>query len=228
MNKKLLLSLGAPILTVLPFAAMVSCSTAIDIDTEIKRFNTSVQTKDKNLLAWDSAQTIQDATTVENKLKALEVFATVPKIAKGYELVIKSAKVNSTTKTTVDVLVSIHETNKPDIKKETTFKVEGFKMNTLETEAAKFDTPKETTDSTITSAEAVAKVNAESEQADKLIALKSFVDVPSISDQFGLEILKIEIDPSSASSVNVTISIHTTTTPAEAKEVTFRILGLKV
>ncbi|MGL5617871.1 MAG: hypothetical protein ACRCWU_02305 [Metamycoplasmataceae bacterium] len=225
MNKKLLLSLEVPILTILPFSAMVSCSTAIDIDTEVKKFNTTVQTKNKELLAWDSAQTIIDATTPENKLKALEVFANVPKIAKGYELVIESAEVNSNIKTTIDVTVFIHEIDKPSIKKEATFKVEGFKVDTLEEEAAKFNSPQQTTDPSITVGEAMARVN-EVVSENKLEALKTFVDVPNVSQGFGLNIIEIELDPESSTSVNVKISVYRNTTPVRAIEVTFRILGL--
>ncbi|MGL5205777.1 MAG: hypothetical protein ACRC7B_02575 [Metamycoplasmataceae bacterium] len=227
MNKKLILLLGAtPILTILPFAAMASCSTAIDIDTEIKKFNITVQTKNKDLLAYDSAKTIEDANTPENKLKALEVFANVPKISKGYELVVKSASVNATTKTTIDVLISIHETDKPEIKKDATFKVEGFKVDTLEIEAKRFEDPKQTNDTSLTVIEAIARVNDAVDQPAKLEALKTFVDVPNVSLGFGILIMEINPDPESTTSINVKISVYTNTTPARAIEVTFRILGL--
>ncbi|MGL5591107.1 MAG: hypothetical protein ACRDCH_03510 [Metamycoplasmataceae bacterium] len=226
MNKKLLLSLGAPILTFLPFTTIVSCSTAIDIDTEIKKFNTSVQTKNKDLIAYDAAQTIENAPTQEEKLKALEAIANVPKISKEYEMTIKSAKVNETTKTTIDVLVSIHEKTKPDIKKDTTFKVEGFKVDTLEIEASKFNDPVQTNDLSLTVTEAIARVNDATDQVAKLNALKTFVDVPSVSPGFGIEIMEIKVDPASNTTLNVTMSIYTNTTPARAIEVIFTILGL--
>ncbi|MGL5732709.1 MAG: hypothetical protein ACRCXE_01390 [Metamycoplasmataceae bacterium] len=228
MNKKLLLSLGAPILTVLPFAAVVSCSAETTIYTESDRFDITVQTKDKSLLAWDSVEMIEDAATQEDKLNVLEVLANVPKIAKGFELVIEEARKVPYDWRSLYVRLSIFETTKPNVKSEAVFSVEGFKADPIEIEIAKFKDSKQATES-ISASEAVQIVDDAIDkaqgQAVVLDALKTFVNVPAVSPEFELNIMLAEINPDSNTSVDVTIWIIDRAIPYKNDSVTFTITG---
>ncbi|MGL5732708.1 MAG: hypothetical protein ACRCXE_01385 [Metamycoplasmataceae bacterium] len=224
MNKKLLLSLGAPILTVLPFAAMVSCSAEVNLTTEKEKFNITVQTKDKNLLAWDSARTIEDATTQEDKLRLLEAFADVPKISEGFKAVIDSAWVDPDYWSTIKVSFKISETANPDSETITYFTVEGFKIDPIEIEVAKFKNSKPTIAS-ISAAEAVQRFHDVLMPVARLEVLKTLVDVPSISSEFELGVLRVDISPGSDKSIDAVIKISSIAIPEKAVNVTFKITG---
>ena len=145
--KKLLLGLGTLSIAILPVAAVVSCGTesATTLEKEAAKFTTTV-TKTPTTTTEVAVKSITDAADATAKATALAVFAEVPTVSEGFTTEVKSAAVDTTTKTTVNVKIVITETAGEAGKntKEVIFSVTGLtavetpETPTMETEIAKF------------------------------------------------------------------------------------------
>ena len=230
--KKLLLGLGTISLAILPVAAMVSCSTTTPtLDTEAANLAKEFKAKTATTTTTAAVKSITDAKDAVAKLAALKVLVDVPALAEGFAFEVKSATINSTKPTQVDVKITVTETGSTEATKPTkdvTLLITGLTAGeaveaTLDTEAAKFGSKVTKTPNT-TQADALATFTGD-DAAAKLAALKVLVDVPTLADGFTFEVKSAAV--SGATDLDVKITI-TKTAGATTKDVTFKVTGLKV
>ncbi|MGL6125316.1 MAG: hypothetical protein ACRC1F_02375 [Metamycoplasmataceae bacterium] len=216
--KKLLLGIGASLLAILPIAAVVSCSSSTPIETEAAKFK-SAETINNGVTADEAAKAITTASTPEAKKTELAKYYKAPELSTGFTFDVKDAKVNSKTSTTLDVTVTIEETEVEANTKDITFEITKF-MSAVEFEAAKFKEAV-TKDATITATVAAKAINDASTQEAKKTELAKYFTIPALSDGFTYEIMKVE---ASGTKIDVEIKVSQTT-PSENATVKFSVTG---
>ena len=218
--KKLLLGLGTVSLAILPVAAMVSCSTTeTTLDTEATKFTVSLEAKTPATTTTEAVKSIMDGKDAPAKLLALETLVgkdKLPTIADGFTFEVKSAMVNSKTDTTVDVKITITETDSTETVKTKDATLSITKLTkatapttTLALEAAKYDISLAvlSTEAAKTSAAAAALFTGDA--AAQLAVLKTLVgdNVPTTSEGFTFEVTTAVVG-----SVNTTVEVTITVT----------------
>ena len=218
--KKLLLGLGTVSLAILPVAAMVSCSTTeTTLDTEATKFTVSLEAKTPATTTTEAVKSIMDGKDAPAKLLALETLVgkdKLPTIADGFTFEVKSAMVNSKTDTTVDVKITITETDSTETVKTKDATLSITKLTkatapttTLALEAAKYDISKPTQDKAITANGALALFVAADTSELKTGILETLVgkdNVPKTSPGFTFEVTTVVVG-SDNTTVEVTITV---------------------
>ncbi|MGL5205775.1 MAG: hypothetical protein ACRC7B_02565 [Metamycoplasmataceae bacterium] len=239
MNKKILLGIGATLLTALPLAAIVSCTQSttnpnIIIDTQAKLFNNPITTSNPHVDPQLVVDTINEAASSQEKLTVVRVYANVPTLSDGFELEVISAAVREreTSKEAVDVSIRIVETANINIFREVILKIEGFQsINLIEsdiyTEAAKFDVA--TTKLHNTSAiKVVNNINSVEGEQNKLYSLSLIVDLPTLTYGYSFKVISANINLTDKSVVDVIISVFHVNKPSDSTETTYEIRGFKI
>ncbi|MGL5733118.1 MAG: hypothetical protein ACRCXE_03540, partial [Metamycoplasmataceae bacterium] len=152
------------------------------IDIEAAKFASST-TITPVTSAIDAAKSINQALGDAAKLNALGIFANVPTLAQGFEFKVKSAKVNGSIETSVDVVISIMETGKPQTTRDIVYLVTGLKNSTVIIEAAKFNNPITTSKPNSNVADLVTNINNASD-VEKVNIIKGFANLPSLAYGF--------------------------------------------
>ena len=196
--KKLLLGLGTLSLAILPVAAMVSCSTETKptLEAEAEKFNVSVASKLKDVTTTDVAKEINEAKTPETRLVAVEKYATLPTMAEGFTLEIKSAIIKAVElSTVVEVIITVTETTNTDTatnSKDVLFSISELMIDqtipTLASEAEKFSAVT-TTSTDVTAITAAAAIVALQTQEERMKEVAKYATLPVLSDGFTFEIV---------------------------------------
>ncbi|MGL5643874.1 MAG: hypothetical protein ACRCW3_03845 [Metamycoplasmataceae bacterium] len=196
------------------------------LEREAANFNTSVITTNPAMASETAVESIQMSGTPEEKLSALEAFANVPTLDPRFNFEILSANVDNQTKTTVNVQVKVFEIANPGNFKEVTFRVIGL-TTLIEIEAGRFNTSVMTTNPTMASTTAVNNIQSAGTPGEKLTALKSFANVPTLDPRFEVEILAAEVDDQVNTTVNVRVKIFEKINSGNSREVTFKVTNLQ-
>ncbi|MGL5591106.1 MAG: hypothetical protein ACRDCH_03505 [Metamycoplasmataceae bacterium] len=229
MNKKLLLGLGATLLPMLPFVAVVSCSSTdkVTIDTEVKKFEISVKTTNKDLMASEAANNINNAADENAKLNALKALVeSLPSLDKTFDFAVKSATPDSTLDTTLNVLITVFEVNNKTNAQDVTYKITDFQSR-LDIEARKFETSIETKDKNILVTDAVDSINVATDPTAKLDALRVLADVPTLSQGFDFLVGSAMPNTISPNTIEVSIEVFEVGT-SNKKIVIYLITGFKL
>ncbi|MGL5732711.1 MAG: hypothetical protein ACRCXE_01400 [Metamycoplasmataceae bacterium] len=229
MNKKLLLGLGATLLPIVSLVAVVSCSSSdkVTIDTEVKKFDTSVKTTNKDLMASEAVISINNAADKTAKLNVLKTLvASLPSLDKAFDFEVKSAAADSTTMTTLNVSISVFEIEDKTNSKDATYKVTDF-ITVLDKEAKKFETSVDTKNKDIIPNDAVDSINVAIDPSAKLDALKALVDVPTLSAGYDFIIGSANVNSIINTTIDVSIEVFEVGT-SNKKTVTFLITGFKI
>jgi hypothetical protein len=231
--KKLLLGLGTLSLAILPVAAMVSCSATPSLNEETNKLNISVASKIKDVTTTIVATEINSALNEDAKLAAVDKYATLPTLADGFKLEVKSAEVNGET---VEIKITVTETANTDTttnSKDAIFTIKELVAvkPTLETEFNKINTNRETIIPSKTSTAAAASIIVASDKDSKEATLKLLVDIPTLAEGFTLEVKSAKINSTTKTSIDVLIAvteIANTDTTTNSKEATLTITGLTI
>ncbi|MGL5617870.1 MAG: hypothetical protein ACRCWU_02300 [Metamycoplasmataceae bacterium] len=185
MNKKLL-GLGATFLPMVPLVvAVVSCSSTakVTIDTEAKKFEISVETIEKDIMASEAVNSINNAIDDEGKLNALkELVGTLPTLDKEFGFRVKSAEVNSIY-TVMDVTIRVFEIKNEKNAKDANYRIRDFQTY-LDREAKKFETSVETKNKNISPNDAVDSINLATNFSAKRAALENLAVIPTLREGF--------------------------------------------
>ena len=235
--KKLLLGLGTVSLAILPVAAMVSCSTTeTTLDTEATKFTVSLEAKTPATTTTEAVKSIMDGKDAPAKLLALETLVgkdKLPTIADGFTFEVKSAMVNSKTDTTVDVKITITETDSTETVKTKDATLSITKLTkatepagpTLDTEVAKLNISQVTKTPATVVTVAIDSITNAADSAAKLLALKVLADVPELEVGFSIEVKSATISGTTDMTVIITVT-QDGTEPIATKDAIFTITGL--
>ncbi|MGL5732653.1 MAG: hypothetical protein ACRCXE_01110 [Metamycoplasmataceae bacterium] len=232
MNKKILLGLSATLLTAIPLVAVVSCteSSTNKIDSEANKFRISVETTKKDLVSTDAANTINAAPDNPSKLTALKnLVSSIPTLDSDFDFNVKSAMVNTTTNTTIDVLINVFEKEDTSNKKDVTYSIKGFiapsEKVKIEDQAKLFDVARTTTNPSADPEVVMTAINGASSSSDKWNVIKGYVNVPTLANGFELEVGNAVIREGAEDAIDVSIKIIETATPTTFRDVTLKIEG---
>ncbi|MGL5590566.1 MAG: hypothetical protein ACRDCH_00620 [Metamycoplasmataceae bacterium] len=225
--KRILLGLGATLLTILPIATIISCSPSKEvekIDDEVAKFNTPTTTK-KQITSEEAVLKIRNAVSTHDRRSALLEFADVPTLDPEFDFEVVSASINVEVRSTVNVIIRVFEISNRENAKNVTYKVEGFIIlySNIDIEAAKFDKQVNTKKPNLTSSEAIDMINASS-PAESLSALRELTDIPDLAEGFDFSILGASLNITGNTTIDVSIMVYRTITD-ESKNVTLRITG---
>jgi hypothetical protein len=212
--KKLLLGLGTLSLAILPVAAMVSCSAEepiienkATVKTEAKKLNIEVASKIKDVTTTDVTTAINDAKTPAEKILAIKKYATLPTIATGFTLEVKSATtVDVELSTVVEIMIVVSETATPEKTANATFSITELKVDqTIPTLASEVDKFKTAVSTSITDTALIAEeefTNATT-PAGKLEALNIYYLIPKLAEGFTLEVKSGKVNPTTNTTLDV-------------------------
>ncbi|MGL5205776.1 MAG: hypothetical protein ACRC7B_02570 [Metamycoplasmataceae bacterium] len=231
MNKKLLLGLGATFLPLVPFITVVSCSSTdkATIDTEAKKFDTSVKTTNEDLMASEAANRINNADDENAKLEELKsLVSSLPSLDKSFDFKVKSANSGSLpTNTTLDVVITVFEIDNEANSQDATYRITGF-LTLLDKEARKFEISVETNNTTILLNNAVDSINEAIDPSAKLDALMALVlAVPTLSPGFDFIIGSAIPNSTEVAAIEVSIEVFEVGTPNK-KTVIYSITGFRI
>ncbi|MGL5732915.1 MAG: hypothetical protein ACRCXE_02515, partial [Metamycoplasmataceae bacterium] len=157
------------------------------LDIEAAKF-ASATTITPNTSAIDAAKSINEVSDDLAKLNALGIFANVPTLAEGFGFKVKSARVNGSLETSLDVLITIMETGKPQTARNIVYLVTGLKNSTVIIEAAKFNNPITTSKPDSSTTDLVASITVAPNE-EKVNIIKGFANLPSLAYGFELNIV---------------------------------------
>ena len=231
--KKLLLGLGTVSLAILPVAAMVSCSTTeTTLDTEATKFTVSLEAKTPATTTTEAVKSIMDGKDAPARLLALETLVgkdKLPTIADGFTFEVKSAMVNSKTDTTVDVKITITETDSTETVKTKDATLSITKLTeiktTIETEFAKINREVQTITPHKTAIAAASSIITPIGMDEKMISLRKIADFPSPANGFTFEVNLVTINSITPTTIDVKITI-TETDGGKTKDATLSITNL--
>ena len=216
--KKLLLGLGTISLAILPVVAMISCSTTPTpttptLDTESEKFNISLLAKHFTITTSDAiAAIVWDQSTNHDALKNLVGEDKLPTLADGFTYKVTTAVVNSKIPTTVDVKITVTETDGivGSNTKYATLSITKLTSVTpsLSTESNKFTLNLDSLDPTITTSAAIATFRGDADT--KLKALKDLVgeeNLPILADGFTFEVKLVALNSETPTTVDVEITV---------------------
>ncbi|MGL5643807.1 MAG: hypothetical protein ACRCW3_03505 [Metamycoplasmataceae bacterium] len=97
------------------------------LELEIIKFKTPTETIRNDMLANEAVESIESISDPIDKLNALKTLVNIPVIHDDFYIEILYAMVNSRVKTTVDVILRIHEINHINDSGDVLFQITGFK-----------------------------------------------------------------------------------------------------
>ncbi|MGL6125037.1 MAG: hypothetical protein ACRC1F_00915, partial [Metamycoplasmataceae bacterium] len=198
-----------------------------DIIIESEKFEEPVQnTKPGFITGNEAVFSIESASNPTDKLRALRVFADVPTLDAEFNFEVLSAMINTTSNSTVDVLIKVFEKDNQENFKEIVYKVQGFipLISTIDIEAAKFDKTVEASKPDLFLTDTLAMINNASTPEEAIIILNEVAEVPTLEEGFVFEVLGAIT--STREAMDVSISVSRILIP-EVKTVTFRVTNLK-
>ncbi|MGL5205774.1 MAG: hypothetical protein ACRC7B_02560 [Metamycoplasmataceae bacterium] len=225
--KKILLGTGALALAVIPVAALVSCSSSTTLQKEADRFKKAVKTKTTGMNSSVAAGSIiYDTPTPAAKKAALEKLVDVPKLDSEYEFAVLGAKINTTTKTTIDVEIEVYSGANETEKVKVNFQVTGFEVpNTLAEEKTKWEEGGTSKQPTMTTELAVLAINDASGAIPKWQALHGLSSLPVRGAAFTYEVISAEVNPASTTAMIVTIKVTDSLTARAEETILFPVTG---
>jgi tRNA-binding EMAP/Myf-like protein len=191
------------------------------LETEFNKININRETIVPIKTATAAAASIIIANDKDSKEAALKLLVDLPILADGFTLEVKSVKINSKTKTSVDVLIVVTETSNIDTttnSKDATLTITGLTISpSLSEQLAIMNVTLETKINQTTTL-TVDSINNELDMTKKIMILKTIVDLPILADGFIFEISTSEVDKTNNRMVNVGLKIIEIVQGADAAE----------
>jgi tRNA-binding EMAP/Myf-like protein len=191
------------------------------LETEFNKININRETIVPIKTATAAAASIIIANDKDSKEAALKLLVDLPILADGFTLEVKSVKINSKTKTSVDVLIVVTETSNIDTttnSKDATLTITGLTISpSLSEQLAIMNVTLETKINQTTTL-TVDSINNELDMTKKIMILKTIVDLPILADGFIFEISTSEVDKTNKRMVNVGLKIIEIVQGADAAE----------
>ncbi|MGL5204859.1 MAG: hypothetical protein ACRC63_01255, partial [Metamycoplasmataceae bacterium] len=210
MNKKILLGLGASLLSALPLVAIVSCADSTtntkDIDSELSKFAVSIKTKQSWMSSYAVVTELNDEILAQanDEIYTLNYISNVPKLDDDFDYKIINAKINDLDPTTIDVNINIFNKRITSLTGNVILKITGFQA--IDSEADKF-LNQQTIKPEMSASSAAGIVNQANTPEDKKIALASFSSIPELTNGYNFNVSYAIVDSSNELSLTVMINI---------------------
>ncbi|MGL5732581.1 MAG: hypothetical protein ACRCXE_00705 [Metamycoplasmataceae bacterium] len=199
-------------------------TTRLDIQTAL--FKKPATTTKPGTASELVASIIEYAQSSQGKLNALNNFVNVPTIDGAFDFEILFAMVNTRVETVVDVIIRVFEKNNTENEDDVVFQITGLSTH-LQIQAAKFDVSIETSKPDSTWEEIVLNVENAQTQVEKLEALKHFISVPVLDEEFDFKILQAMVNSENDTEVDVVIQVFEIDDPDNLMNVSLKITGFK-
>ncbi|MGL6125318.1 MAG: hypothetical protein ACRC1F_02385 [Metamycoplasmataceae bacterium] len=239
-SKNKLLNLVILTSSIVPLSFMISCSASPEdekpnvtspspLSKEVEKFNVSTNTILQGTTASDAINMINLAPNPFDKTEVLKTISEVPTLSSGFGFEVLSANINPNLFGVINVVIKVFE-NKQANYEYVTYQVTGFSVSPIEIEASKFVSRRTLHASQdFLAVQATQAINSAAGASAKLRAFQTFAVAPTLSPEFGFEILSAEIstgyDVSQESATNITVKVFEISNPPNFRNVTFTVHG---